>query len=180
MDRSEEAGNALAEVCDGSHKMKQFDESSLKGKVGNWMNANHAWLELTLIVLVLADVLLLSTEAMIDNHWACVNGHVIHGASPKDISSSTALKAGNVDDEVHMLRKRRDSQKFLRYEDDEHQALSTRLLQEQGFSNDRKPDEHDGGQGHHALEETLACDTKNGHTAHHIAHTCHIASIAIL
>lgn len=167
------------------HDNYRLDESTLKGKIGKRMKIYHARLELGLIVFILADVILLSTEAMIDNRWACADGHVSHGATPEHIRNNDALKGGGAHDEVHMLGKRRDLQQFMGVEDDEHQTFSTYAsLQERSISGERDQGEHHhnhaGVHGRDAFAEPVVCETRNGNTVHQIAHTCHLVSIVIL
>lgn len=169
MAHSEATGTPSEEVRVRGHEMKHFDESSPKGKLAMWMYANKTRLEVALIALIVADVLLLSTEAVIDNHWACVNGEVVHGASQEQLRGSVALNVGEDHNGVQTFRKRLRWQQFLGIGDGEGRG-----------ADDHVDHNHIGGHGEHAPAEVLTCETKNGHTAHHIAHTCHLLSIVIL
>mmetsp|Transcript_98518 Transcript_98518/g.195416 ORF Transcript_98518/g.195416 Transcript_98518/m.195416 type:complete len:291 (-) Transcript_98518:89-961(-) len=139
-------------------------EESGKQRVGAILE--NRWFEILIMSLVVCDVLLVMVEGGVDHHVLCIGGKVVpasehHGAASLMGASST------------FARRLRKPQSALANWD----MVSSHLPHEQAHEHDSASLAH----GHHAEpNEVLQCDTREGHRAHHIAHTCHVLSIAIL
>jgi len=130
------------------------DDNSGKRRMGEILE--NKWFEILIMFLVICDVLLVTVEAGVDHHVLCIGGKVVpvpehHGAASLVGVSST------------VARRLRQPQSALAVLD----IMSSH-------------DPHDLHGHHTEPNEVLQCDTREGHRAHHLTHTCHVLSIAIL
>lgn len=122
----------------------------------------HHWVEVAILVLVLFDVIFVSIEAGIDHEIFCINGKVVPRPSSMPAEEHHGLEhhesylsmASTLHSHGMRLRNSRSSLGGF--------ALAAAMV------------------GHEGDENILACDTKHGHHAEHIMHTCHFWSIVIL
>lgn len=170
----------------------KHSKDTLKHKVHKYLESSTV--EVTIILLIVIDVLLLSTEAFIDQHWLCLNGRVASGVNIETlkamdtkpdsslffppVGSHSTPSSGSHDSEEHQYQRRHESASHQR-------SSATRSHSEIRTKPDYGPISvpisrllvHPDG---HVIEEVLVCETKVYVTAHSIAHTCHILSICIL
>jgi len=119
---------------------------------------NQRWVEVFILVLVLLDVIFVSIEGGIDHELFCINGKVVPRPSSipaEEHHEHESLIAEPSGWHVHKMRLRKASP-----------TLSAISLAATVFS--------------HSDDKVLVCDTKHGHHAEHIMHTCHFWSIVIL
>jgi len=111
----------------------------------------NRWFEILVMCLVVCDVLLVMVEAGVDHNVLCIGGKVVP-VSEHHGAASLVMATSSV------TRRLRQPQSALAVLD----MMS-------------------GHDPHHPeTNEVLQCDTREGHRAHHLAHTCHMLSIPIL
>jgi len=152
-----------------------LDEESGKSRVGEIVE--HRWFEILIMCLVVCDILLVMVEAGVDHHVLCIGGKVVpvsghHGSASLVGASST------------FTRRLRHPQSTLAVLDmmnshDPHHAEPIHA-EPQHHAEPHHGEPHHAEPHHAEPDEVLQCDTREGHRAHHLTHTCHMLSIAIL
>lgn len=141
--------------------------------------------ELLIVTLVLCDLVLVLIEAGVDHHLFCVGGQKV--VCPGDPGGHevgvTTHPHGH-----HHHGHTESHHEHTRFLVDSWQAAGRRpaallSLAAHGLTQAwHEPHDHDHGSGMcpHPGAQILVCDTRDGHHAAHLTHTCHQLSIAIL
>eukprot|EP00746_Dinoflagellata_sp_MGD_P087746 gnl/MRDRNA2_/MRDRNA2_34778_c0_seq1.p1 gnl/MRDRNA2_/MRDRNA2_34778_c0~~gnl/MRDRNA2_/MRDRNA2_34778_c0_seq1.p1 ORF type:complete len:378 (+),score=106.27 gnl/MRDRNA2_/MRDRNA2_34778_c0_seq1:148-1281(+) len=247
-------GSALHDRAD------HLEEDGTKKKVGQFLE--NRWVEVAICALIIADVILVTIELMIDHNYACIEGTVV-GDNPETVvaahpvkeslfllqavatgawgrgltgrglsflhsslaaappapsapnlpvdagfqaanaeskppqatapakESNEPLKAG--DENIHLQEpepKEVGEHGHAEGKHSEHKSAEGAHGHGEGEHGHEGAHGHGHGEGAHGHgahghghghgAEALVCETKYGHNAHHIMHTCHTLSILIL
>lgn len=162
-----------------------LDTESGKHRVGEIVE--NRWFEILIMCLVVCDVVLVMVEAGVDHHVLCIGGKVVpapasehHGAASfLGVGSTFRRRLGQPQAALTILPNLEHSVILPNVGHHPHDPHGHHA--ESHGHHEESHGHHEESHGHHEHpNEVLMCDTRHGHQAHHLTHTCHMLSIAIL